>query len=100
VAAEDGGLSTGTVIRRGIVFFGWFAAFMALMALVGLIPTAFVFIIAYMRAENREPWRLSVPIALATSIFIYYVFDQFLAIPWPATLLGKLVPMAHIIPSV
>ena len=100
VVAEDGGLSTGTVVRRAAIFFGWFAAFMLLMATVGLIPTSFVFIIAYMRAENREPWRLSIPTALATSVFIYYVFDRFLTIPWPATLLGKLIPMARIIPSV
>jgi hypothetical protein len=31
---------------------------------------------------------------------IYIAFDQFMAIPWPPTLLGWLVPGAKIIPSV
>ena len=87
-------------VRRGITFFAWFAAFMASMAVIGLIPTSFFFIIVYMRVENREPWRLCVPMALSTTLFIYVVFDRLLAIPWPGTLLGKLIPaVAKLIPS-
>jgi hypothetical protein len=101
VVAEDGGLSSGAVLRRAVIFFAWFAGFMASMAAIGLIPTAFVYVIAYMWLENREPWRLTVPMALATSAFIYVVFDRFLTIPWPATLLGKVLPAAaRLIPSV
>ena len=64
-----------------------------------MIPTAVVFIIAYMRLENREPWRLVLPQAIGITIFMYVVFDRFLAIPWPATLLGKLIPALKFIPS-
>ena len=100
VVSHDGGLAAGTVLRRGIIFFGWFAAFMVSMAAIGLIPTAFVFIVAYMWVENRERLTLTLPMALATTVFIYYVFDQFLTIPWPETWLGEFVPAARVIPSV
>jgi TctA family transporter len=97
---DNAELSQGVVVRRAATFFGWFIGFMALMATIGLIPTAAVFIIAYMRLENREPWRLVLPQAIGITIFMYVVFDRFLTIPWPATLLGKLIPALKVIPSV
>lgn len=100
LTVDDAELSQGVVIRRAATFFGWFVAFMASMATIGLIPTAFVFIIAYMRLENREPWRLVLPQAIGITIFMYVVFDYFLSIPWPATLLGKILPALKVIPSI
>lgn len=97
---DHGGLPQATVILRGAIFFGWMLAFMGSMALVGLIPTVFIFVIAYMRLENREPWKLVLPIALGTMAFIYVVFDVFLTIPWPETLLGTVVPALQVLPSV
>ncbi|MEQ8488343.1 MAG: tripartite tricarboxylate transporter permease [Marinovum algicola] len=94
------GLPSATIMLRGGMFFGWMLAFMASMALVGLIPTVFIFIIAYMRLENREPWKLVLPIALGTMLFVYVVFDVFLTMPWPETLLGTLVPALKALPSI
>ncbi len=99
LTVDDAFTSQGTVIRRAAIFFGWFIAFMASMATIGLIPTAVVFIIAYMRLENREPWRLVLPQAIGITIFMYVVFHRFLTIPWPATLLGNLIPALKVIPS-
>lgn len=93
-------IPTGTVILRGATFFGWMLGFMGSMAVIGLLPTAFGFIIAYMRAENREPWRLVLPIAAGTTVFIYLIFHVMLTIPWPPTVLGDWVPALEIIPSV
>lgn len=97
---DHNGLRPAKVIIRGGIFFGWMLVFMASMAVVGLIPTVFIFILAYMRLENREPWKLVLPIALATMLFIYVVFELFLTIPWPETLLGELVPALKILPSI
>jgi hypothetical protein len=88
------------VLRRAGLFFGWLLAFMASMAAIGLIPTVPLFVVAYMRIEAREPWRLVLPQAVLLTLFIYVVFDWLLAIPWPATLLGDLIPALKIIPSV
>jgi hypothetical protein len=83
-----------------LFFFGWLVAFMASMATIGLIPTVPLFVIAFMRIEAREPWKLVIPQALALTVFIHIVFDQLLTIPWPPTLLGGWFPAMKFIPSV
>jgi len=100
VISDFGVQSPVSVYARALVFFGWLAAFMVMMALVGLIPTAFVFVVAFMRSERREPWRLTLMMAAGLTLFIYVVFDRFLKLPWPPTVLGDLVPVLKAIPSV
>lgn len=100
LVSDHSGLSVGTIIVRGSVFFLWMLGFMVSMALIGLIPTAFVFIVAYMRLENKEPWKVCLPIAAGTVAFITIVFHMLLAIPWPATVIGDLLPVLKAIPSV
>jgi TctA family transporter len=95
-----GHLPMRIVAQRGLVFFGWLLAFMASMALIGLIPTVPLFVIAYMRSEGPEPWKLVVPQAVGLTLFIYILFDKLLTIPWPPTLLGYLIPAMKVIPSV
>lgn len=99
LASSTGDLPTATVIRRGATFFAWLAGFMAAMAVIGLIPTVLVFVVAYMRMENREPWRLVLPQALVLVAFFYFVFDQTLNMAWPETLLGTWYPALKAIPS-
>jgi len=95
-----GHLPMRIVAQRGLVFFGWLLAFMASMALIGLIPTVPLFVIAYMRSEGPEPWKLVVPQAVGLTLFIYILFDKLLTIPWPPTLLGYLIPAMKAIPSI
>jgi hypothetical protein len=99
--SDTGHLSTGLIVQRAAVFFGWLVGFMISMACIGLIPTVPIFVVGYMRLEGREPWRLVWPQAICLTLFIYIVFDQLLAIPWPQTLLGMFVPaLKGLIPSV
>ena len=100
IASKTAHLPTKVILTRGFLFFGWMAGFAACMALIGLIPTVPVFIIAFMRAEGREPWKIVIPMAACVVLLIYVVFDQLLAIPWPPTLAGMLFPALKIIPSV
>jgi TctA family transporter len=100
IASKTAHLPGGLVLQRGLLFFGWMLGFMAVMAVIGLIPTVPIFILAYMRLEGREPWRIALPMALGVMTLIYVVFDQFLAIPWPPTLAGALFPVLKVIPSV
>ena len=99
LASETFHLAPRTVIARAGVFFGWFLAFMGSMALIGLIPTVPLFVIAYMRAENREPWKLVLAHATGLALFIYVLFHRLLTVPWPETLLGTWFPALKIIPS-
>jgi hypothetical protein len=100
IASKTAHLPGKIIVTRGFLFFGWMAGFAGCMALVGLIPTVPIFITTFMRVEGREPWRIVVPMASAVVLLIYVVFDQLLAIPWPPTLLGTLLPAFKIIPSV
>lgn len=81
-----------TIVLRAFIFFGWMVAFMASMATIGLIPTSPIFIIAFMRLEAREPWKIVIPYALSMVTFVYVVFDKLLTIPWPQTLVGTTFP--------
>jgi hypothetical protein len=100
IASKTAHLPGKIILTRGFLFFGWMAGFAACMALIGLIPTVPVFIIAFMRLEGREPWKIVIPMATCVVLLIYVVFDQLLAIPWPPTLAGTLFPALHVIPSV
>ena len=99
VVSDTGTLGAGAVLARGAAFFGWLVGLMAGMATIGLIPAAAVFICAFMRAERREPWPLTLAMALGISGFIALVFDWLLNLPWPPTLLGDLVPALRVLPS-
>jgi len=100
IVADTAEVPLRLILIRAAVFFGWLLSFMASMALIGLIPTIPLFVIAYMRAENQEPWKLVIPQAVALTVFVYILFDQLLTIPWPPTLLGDLIPALKVIPSV
>ena len=94
-------LPAKTLLIGGAHFFGWMVGFLISMALIGLIPTVPVFIILFMRLEAREPWRIVLPMAAIMCVFIYFLFDQLLAIPWPPSVLGDYVPqLKGVIPSV
>ena len=100
IASQIAHLPTATKFLRGATFFGWLSAFLASMATIGLIPTVPIFMVAYMRIEGRERWKLVLPLATAMTLFIYGLFDRLLAIPWPPSLIGAALPMLKAIPSV
>lgn len=75
------------ILMRAAAFFGWFVAFLACMALIGLIPTVPLMMVAYLRLEGRESWKLSLIMAFCMTLFIYIVFDQIIHVQWPSNLL-------------
>jgi TctA family transporter len=99
LASDTGHLPPSTVMARAAAFFGWFLAFLGSTALIGLLPTVPLFVAAYMRLENREPWRLVLPHAGALTLFIYVVFHRLLTVAWPETLAGSWFPALKVIPS-
>ena len=100
IASKTAHLPGHIILIRGFLFFGWMVAFLGCMAVIGLIPTVPIFVIAYMRLEGPEKWRHAVVMAAVMMMLIYVVFDQLLAIPWPPTLLGTYFPEFKVIPSV
>src|SRR5690242_6658960 len=103
MTSDTGHLPVKTIAIRGAIFFGYLLAFMASMATIGLIPTAFFFVIIFMRREGPEPWWLVLTYACTLVVFIWFAFDQFMAVPWPQTLAGVYLaphlPILKLIPS-
>lgn len=92
-SSNDERLANRTVLLRAARFFGWFLAFLACMGLIGMIPTVPLMIVAFMRVEGRESWRLSLILALCVTALLYGIFQQIIHIPWPSSLLGQWFPM-------
>jgi TctA family transporter len=100
LASDTAHLPVRTVATRAARFFGYLIGFMASMAVIGLIPTVALFVLLFMRLEGRERWSLVVPYAVILVLAVTVVFDFFMSVPWPPTLLGQLVPLLKVIPSV
>ncbi len=100
IDSDTGHLPWQTVAARGTLFFGYLLGFMGSMAAIGLIPTAVLFVILFMRWEGRERWSLVLPYAAFLALFIIVAFDYFMSVPWPQTLLGTWFPALRVIPSV
>ena len=74
------------IIKRAARFFGYLIAFMGIMAVIGLVPTVALFVVFFMRYENKEPWKLVITYAIVLVFAITFVFDNVMSIPWPPTL--------------
>lgn len=89
LSSDTSQMTVYQVLSRAGIFFLWLLALMLSMYLIGLITTIPLFVVAFMYLENREPWRISIPLAIGLMIFVFFVFDQLLTIPWPPTLFGE-----------
>ncbi len=100
ITSDTDDLGVKYVLTRGAIFFGWMVGFMISMAVIGLIPTVPIFVIAFMWIEGKEKPLFMLAMAAGLTLFIYVLFDQLLTIPWPPTLLGDFFPGMKFIPSV
>src|SRR5262249_61183659 len=98
--SDPGPLPVREIVMRAAWFFGYLIGFMAVMAVIGLIPTVAVFVVFFMRYEARERWSLVIPYAVILVFFIWFAFDYFMAVPWPPTLIGQWFPALKAIPPV
>lgn len=94
-------MSAKQIGLRGAMFFGWLVAYMASMATVGVLITTTLFIIAFMRFEGKESWKLTINMTIGVVFMTWLLFDYLLTIPWPPTLLGDIFPaLKDLIPSI
>ena len=100
IAADHGDLLQNEILRRALIYVGWVVALMASIGLIGFIPTAPLFVIAYMRLERKEPWWLALPVGLGMGLFLHLIFNELLNVIWPGTYLGAWFPALSFIPSV
>lgn len=101
VKSDMGGLANMVVLQRAAIFAGWMIGFCISMALIGMMPTAALFVVLYMRVEGRERWLTSLLYALAIAVFIYVIFVKTLNVPWPRSMLGNWFPaLREFIPTI
>jgi hypothetical protein len=71
------------VAKRAITYMAWLLGFLLSSALIGMVISLVLFVIAYMRVEAKEPWKLTLGCAFGIFIFASVLFDELLALPWP-----------------
>lgn len=98
--SDHSAIGMKAMLTRAAIFLGYMLLFLALMAVIGVIPAVPALVIAYMRIEGKERWRLVLAEAAVLTLVVYGVFDQLLLIPWPPTLIGQWFPVLTAIPSV
>jgi TctA family transporter len=90
--AAEAELGEGTVLRRAASYFLWLTGLLVLVWLIGFLPAMFVFVVAYMTLGFGEPaWRSALYAAVLV-VGSWLIFDRGLHVPWPASLLGDLMP--------
>jgi TctA family transporter len=100
LASDTEHLPVSIIIKRAARFFGYLIAFMGVMAVIGLVPTVALFVVFFMRYENKEPWKLVITYAIVLVFAISFVFDNVMSIPWPPTLIAQWFPALKFLPSI
>jgi TctA family transporter len=83
LAVRGGDMPKKLIALRAIGYLSWLLGFLLVAALIGMIPALFIFVIAYMRVEGNEPWKLTIACAFGITAFSIILFDKLLSLPWP-----------------
>ena len=101
LTVKDEGIETKVMLTRAFIYLAWLLGFVGLAALFGMLPAVFMFVILYMRIEGNEPWKLTMYCSVGLVLFAWGLFDYLLALPWPQTVIGDLIPaLKGLIPSI
>ena len=78
------------MLARAAQFFGWCFAYIGLTTFFGLLVALGLFLIAYMRFQSNECWRVTLTVAGSTWLFSYIFFHQIVHVVWPGSVTGNL----------
>jgi TctA family transporter len=93
LSQDFGDLDNRAIRNRAIIYFGWCIGFVAAGHIIGLLPSALLFLVAYMRYGAKERWKLVLWVGGILSAGYYALFHVVLIVPWPQSLLGELFPV-------
>ena len=91
IRSSDSGdpwLPRGDGLRRLLLVFGISVAFVALLNVLGMALGTVLFLIALLRGVDRQPWHVTVAVALAVAAVNYLIFAYWLRVPMPVGVLG------------
>ena len=77
-------LPSGEGLRRLALVIGATVAFVALLNVVGMTIGTVLFLVVLIRFLDRQPWPLTIAVALAVAGLNYLVFARWLHVPLPA----------------
>lgn len=77
-------LPSSLAIRRTLIAIGWMLGFLAGIVLAGFPIAVPLVVFLYAKVQGREPWGLSLGLALGVWGLFYGVFDRLLHLPFPA----------------
>ncbi|MGZ8259727.1 MAG: tripartite tricarboxylate transporter TctB family protein [Caldimonas sp.] len=81
-------LPRGESLGRLALVIGATIAFVALLGVVGMTVGTVLFIFVLVRFLDRQPWTVSIAVALAVAALNYVVFTRWLRVPMPVGLFG------------
>jgi hypothetical protein len=86
------GLTPRQVRSRAMVFGAWCLGILGSIAVIGLLTTAIVFLLVYIRYQAKESWRTTLLVTVPTGLVYWALFDLLIDVHWPYSLLGDLFP--------
>ncbi|WP_248909913.1 tripartite tricarboxylate transporter TctB family protein [Halocatena marina] len=87
---------TLTGISRVVIPIMLSAAFVLTMPLFGFLVGSMVFLIALMRYSGAQSYLTIVPVSIAVSLVLHYIFVEFLHVPLPES---GILPVSRLLPS-
>jgi TctA family transporter len=90
--ADFDDLSASDVRGRAARYFAWCLFVVIGATVIGLLPALFIFLFGFTWTEGRQRWIVAVAVAVLTSAAWYFLFHHVLRVPWPAALLGDILP--------
>ncbi len=100
IVVDFGELDKATLTRRAFAYFGWCFFFFGAAAVVGLLPSMFLFLVGYIRFWGKASWAQTLGISVPLWGFCYVLFHHVLIIPWPQSVVGDLFPVLRTINEV
>lgn len=67
--------------RDAAVLIAWFAGFTGATIVVGIVPTALMLVLAFLRFRERERWRTAATVAILFAVVVHVTFEMALGIP-------------------
>ena len=81
--AGDAWLPRGEGLRRLLLVFGATTALVLLLNVLGMVVATLLFLLVLFRGIDRQPWPLSLAVALAIAGLNFLVFTYWLRVPMP-----------------
>ncbi|WP_444989216.1 tripartite tricarboxylate transporter TctB family protein [Halomonas mongoliensis] len=77
---------TPAFFARGLLFFAWMAGFMGLFLLIGALPAAGLYVLAFLKLQYRSPWLPSLALS-GSLVALLWGLGMALQLRWPTPLL-------------